>query len=304
MKNEVKITGIGVHSGRAANLRIYSQSRAGIFFRRTDLQDARPMPAVYSNVYNTALQNTIIGECPDCVQTIEHLMAALSVCGIYSAAIDIDGPETPILDGSAAEFIKKLQKFQNSFPAKKIIVKREVIAHRRELIRKLPLIRRMKLFFYNLANGRREDGFVKLSPDPRGLCINATLDYPDKIIGRQSAEFLLDYSEKSKKDFVKNFASARTFGRISEWEYLKARGMGLGANENNVIVLNAAGDGTLNRLRWPDEFVRHKIIDAIGDMATAGGQVYGKLTSVKGSHGLNNLALRKLFSNPENYDII
>ena len=90
----------------------------------------------------------------------------------------------------------------------------------------------------------------------------------------------------------------------NEWEYLKKRGMGRGANEGNVIALNDAGDGTLNKLIWPDEFVRHKIIDAIGDMFTSGGFVCGDLESFKGSHALNNLVLRKLFSNPENYEII
>ena len=105
-------------------------------------------------------------------------------------------------------------------------------------------------------------------------------------------------------DFVKNFARARTFGKYSEWEYLKKRGMGRGANENNVIALNDAGDGTLNSLIWPDEFVRHKIIDAIGDMFTSGGIICGALESYKGSHAMNNLVLKKLFSNPDNYDII
>ena len=99
-------------------------------------------------------------------------------------------------------------------------------------------------------------------------------------------------------------ARARTFGKYSEWEYLKKHGMGRGANENNVIVLNDAGDGTLNKTFWPDEFVRHKIIDAIGDMFTSNGFIVGNLESYKGSHAMNNMLIKKLFSNPDNYDII
>ena len=105
-------------------------------------------------------------------------------------------------------------------------------------------------------------------------------------------------------NFIKNIAAARTFGKYSEWEYLKAHGMGRGADETNVIALNDSGEGTLNDLKWSDEFVRHKIIDAIGDMYTSGGMICGDLESYKGSHALNNIVLRKLFSNPDNYDII
>ena len=110
--------------------------------------------------------------------------------------------------------------------------------------------------------------------------------------------------QKSINDFIKNFARARTFGKFSEWEYLKKRGMGRGANLGNVIALNDAGDGTLNATHWDDEFVRHKIVDAVGDMFTSGGFVVAKMESYKGSHALNNLVLKKLFSNPDNYDII
>ena len=125
-----------------------------------------------------------------------------------------------------------------------------------------------------------------------------------KIIGKQSFEYSFNGTKKSIDDFIKNIARARTCGKYSEWEYLKARGMGRGADETNVIALNDAGDGTINELNWPDEFVRHKIIDAIGDMFTAGGMICGKLESYKGSHALNNIVLKKLFSDPSNYDIV
>ena len=117
-------------------------------------------------------------------------------------------------------------------------------------------------------------------------------------------QYKYDGTDVSVQDFVENVARARTFGKYSEWEYLKKRGMGRGANESNVIALNDVGDGTLNQTIWPDEFVRHKIVDAVGDMFTSGGFVCGKLESYKGSHALNNLVLKKLFSDAANYDII
>ena len=144
-----------------------------------------------------------------------------------------------------------------------------------------------------------------MSPNDGGaLNVKATLIYPEKIIGAQTYEYSFSANKKSYNDFIKNIARARTFGKFSEWEYLKKHGMGRGANENNVIALNDAGDGTINKLIWPDEFVRHKIIDVVGDMFTAGGVICANLESYKGSHAMNNLVLRKLFSNPENYVII
>ena len=154
-------------------------------------------------------------------------------------------------------------------------------------------------------SGRRDDGFVKLSPSDNGkMNIYATLVYKEKIIGRQSFSYSFDNTKKSVDDFVENVARARTFGKFSEWEYLKSHGMARGASEKNVIALNDNGDGTLNKTFWPDEFVRHKIIDLIGDMATSGGIIIGNIESYKGSHALNNILLKKLFSNPDNYDII
>ncbi|MCL1891985.1 MAG: UDP-3-O-acyl-N-acetylglucosamine deacetylase [Alphaproteobacteria bacterium] len=307
---EIKFSGVGLQSGKSANVRVRLTDKPGIFFHRTDLPGSQPIPATWDNVVNTGTWDTTIGKAPNQVRTIEHFMAALFVCGIDSAIVEIDGPEFPILDGSAKQFIEIFEEAGICKPwaGKKIIVKRPVIAYRREIIGQMPLLKRIGLWFYNLKTGRREDGFVKLSPYSKGLKIKATLVYPDKIIGTQSAEFLFDPSPKgaeaSRRKFLKEFANCRSFGRIWEWEYLKKRGMGLGANENNILALNETGDGTLNELHCPDEFVRHKLIDAAGDLFTAGGLIVGELESWKGSHGLNNLVLRKLFADPENYEII
>lgn len=307
VKKSIKISGRGIHSGLPVNIVVRPYDKPGIFFQRVDVDNSAPIAATFDNVGETKMRNTTIGDVRGAhVQTIEHLMAALFMAGIDSALIEIDGPETPILDGSAAAFYDEFMRVGvNGGKMKKIVVRRPVIAHASEIRRNINVFSRIKWWIINTLSGRKSNGFVKLEPNDGGrLEITARLIYPEKIIGDQSYSYSFDGTEKSKKDFVKNIARARTFGKYSEWEYLKKHGMGRGADETNVIALNNAGDDTLNKTVWPDEFVRHKIIDAIGDMYTAGGFVVGKLTSFKGSHALNNLVLKKLFSNPENYDII
>ncbi|MBR3511037.1 MAG: UDP-3-O-acyl-N-acetylglucosamine deacetylase [Alphaproteobacteria bacterium] len=303
---KIKISGVGIHSGLPVNMVVKPSKKYGIFFKRSDIKNSDLIPATYDNVGETLMRNTTIGKTSGAhVQTIEHLMAALFLSGIDSAVIEIDDKETPILDGSAYEFYKAFEKnVSGKSNMKKIIVKKTVVAHRNELVKQMPFFKRIKTIILNHTLFRKGNGYVKLSPNNGGLKIDATLVYPDKIIGSQSYSCFLDGSKKSINDFIKNISKSRTFGKYSEWEYLKAHGMGRGANENNVIALNAAGDGTLNKLYYPDEFVRHKIIDAVGDMFTSSGFIYGHLESVKGSHALNNLVLRKLFSDKSNYEII
>ena len=303
----VKLTGKGIHSGLPVEIKIKPSKKRGIYFVRSDIDGTKPILATYDNVGEAKLRNTTIGDVNGAhVQTIEHLMAALFISGIDSALVEINGAETPIMDGSAYVFLQEIARAGTTRgKLKKIIVKKEVIAYTKEVRKTLPLMFRIKLWLMDKIAHRKSDGFVKLSPnDKESLDIVATLVYPEKIIGRQSYSYSYDGTKKSKDVFVKQIARARTFGKYSEWEYLKAHGMGRGADETNVIALNNNGDGTLNKTIWPDEFVRHKIIDAIGDMATSGGFIVGKLESYKGSHALNNIVLKKLFSDASNYDII
>ena len=307
VKKQVKISGVGIHSGEPVNVVVKPSDVPGIFFRRVDMVGTDLIPATYDNVGDTKMRNTTVGSLGAAhVKTVEHLMAGLFMSGVNSAIVEIDGPETPILDGSAKEFIKAFDAVGvTGGKMCRIIVKRDVVVRANEALRSLPLLVRLKIKLFNLLSGRRADGYVRLSPNA-GLSLDvvATLVYKEKIIGTQTYSYSYDETPESKCDFVDNVASARTFGKYSEWEYLKKNGMGRGASEENVIALNDAGDGTLNETLWPDEFVRHKIVDAVGDMFTSGGMVCGKLESYKGSHALNNLVLKKLFSNPANYDII
>ena len=303
----IEINGRGIHSGLPVKMVIKPSDRPGIFFRRVDMAGTGLVPALYNNVGETKMRNTTVGQINSAhVQTVEHLMAALFLCGVDSAIIEINDKETPILDGSAAEFYKLISgAVETKNKLKKIIVRKPVVAYANEVTRQLPLFVRLQIWIMNKLSGRKADGFVRLSPnDGNSLDVKATLVYREKIIGNQSFDYSYDGTKKSIDNFVKNIARARTFGKYSEWEYLKARGMGRGADETNVIALNDAGDATINELNWPDEFVRHKIIDAIGDMYTSGGMICGTLESYKGSHALNNIVLKKLFSNLENYDIV
>ena len=306
VKKKIEISGCGIHSGKPVTMVIRPSKKYGIFFRRVDL-GKNLIPATYDNVGETKMRNTTIGKTDSAhVQTIEHLMAALMLSGIDSAVIEINGPETPILDGSAYEFIQKIKSVGIvGAKLKRIIVKREVVVTSRDAKKNVPLFEKIKFWILNKLSGRKTDGFVKLCPNnSKSLTVTATLIYPEKIIGSQTFSYKFDGTKKSYDVFLRDVARARTFGNVAEWDYLKKHGMGRGANENNVIAVNAHGDGTLNKLHWRDEFVRHKVIDALGDMFTSGGIIIGDLVSYKGSHALNNLVLRKLFSDPENYEIV
>lgn len=306
IKKSVEFSGVGIHSGLPVRMVVKPSKRHGIFFRRVDL-GKNLISAKFDNVGDTKMRNTTVGDINAAhVKTIEHFMAAMFMAGIDSAIVEIDGPETPILDGSAIEFYKTISGAGvTGGKMKRIVVRRPVYVSAREVFQSLPFMLRAKIWFMNLLSGCTTDGFVKLTPsEKKSLNISATLVYREKIIGYQNFSYSYDGTKKSVQDFVKNIARARTFGKYSEWEYLKKHGMARGANENNVIALNSNGDGTLNKTFWADEFVRHKIIDAIGDMFTSSGFIIGNLESYKGSHAMNNMVLKKLFSNPDNYDII
>ena len=306
-KKKIEIVGHGIHAGVPVHMVIKPSKKPGIIFHRTDIDKKFDIPALFSNVGETKMRNTTIGEmCGAHVQTIEHLMAALMLVGVDSAVIEIDGSETPILDGSAYMFLEKfLEAGTVGNKLKRIIVKKEIIVTSDEAKKNVPVLEKIKFWILNKLAGRKTSGYVKLVPNNgKGLNVTATLVYPEKIIGSQSFSYKFDGTKKSRDDFLRNVAHARTFGKISEWDYLKKHGMGHGANLENVIVVNANGDGTLNKLYWKNEFVRHKVIDALGDMFTSGGIIIGDLISYKGSHALNNLVLRKLFSDPSNYEIV
>jgi len=282
----------------------------------------------YKSVEGTMTRSTMIGNKPNEIKTIEHLMAALYICQIANAEINIDNAEVPIMDGGIVEFIRILRTLKQPEKISILRVKKEITACQSELY--VPLWLRI----YNFMKGNKKKGaFVRLLPSTSNtLEVIAEIDFTASVIGFQKYSFVFDYDTfaKSAARFMKEIAPSRTFGSEADLLFLKKHGMGQGANSANVIAINKAGTDTLNnlyysnpvardrmlskykdmfvsppvRLYYPDEFVRHKIIDAIGDLYASGASIVGKFVSVRGGHALNNLVLHKLFSDPSNYDII
>lgn len=324
---EVKFSGVGLHSGKMASVIVKPTKSGGIVFIRNKVR----MPAIYSNITPSPYRTTIVGNHPNQIHTIEHIMCALFISGIINAEIIVDNMEMPILDGNTMQFIDILKNIKPAGKIRYLRVKKPVVVRQSEL--RIPLWLRI----FNFLNGnKKKNAYVCLSPtDKNELEISAEIDYKVPVIGRQEYTFIFDYDnfEKSVKKFKKEIAPSRTFGSAKEWEWLKKHNMGKGVNGVNVIGINRSGDAVLNDLyykskadresiikeygyllpkgqkiiplHFPDEFVRHKILDAVGDLYTSGFRIIGKMDFIKGgSHMMNNIILKKLFENPENYEIV
>jgi len=278
LRQPISCTGIGLHSGQQVRMVLHpAATNHGIVFRRTDLPEARPIAARYDNVVCTRLSTVIANaEASDIhVATIEHLIAALHANGIDNVLIDIDGPETPVLDGSAAEFDFLIQcagKIEQDCARVVIEVLRPV---------------------------RVEDdngAFAELRPARSGFALAMSIDFAAGAIGHQrhAMPFTLDR-------FRQEVGFCRTFVERKEIETLQKMGLARGGSLHNAIVVE--GDTVLNPcgLRHPKEFVRHKLMDAVGDLYLAGHTLKAGFMGHKSGHGLNNRLLRSLFSSGENW---
>jgi len=269
VNNAVKFRGIGLHGGQPVVLTVApAAANTGIVFHRADAGPAaRPIPARYNFVNDTYLRTGLINGDGLSVGTVEHLMAALSGCGITDARITLDGPEVPIMDGSAVCFVHEFAR---------VGIRDLGVSCR--AIRVLEPISVMM-----------DEKLVALSPAPR-FEMEFSVSFADPAIGRQSKYLALTGSA-----IVSELSDSRTFGCLADVERLRRMGLGRGGGlENAVIVDNGR---VLNRdgLRHPDEFVRHKMLDAVGDLALAGAPIIGRYTGVKAGHEISNLLLRKLF---------
>jgi len=263
--------GIGLHTGRRVRAAIVpAPVGTGIVFVRTDLGDCA-MPARADHVINTRL-NTVIGDGSGAsVSTVEHLMAALAALEVDNAVIELDGPEAPIMDGSAQPFVEMID---------------HVGVRRQEAPRQyIEVLEEVEV--------RDGDKRVSLSPASR-LEIAFEIAFDSPVIGRQRVDFALDEAV-----FRAELADCRTFGFLHEVEALRASGLALGGSLENAVVVD--GDGVLNPegLRRPDEFVRHKALDAIGDLYTLGGPILGRFEGVCAGHSLNNALVRALLARPD-----
>ncbi|HUO90863.1 MAG TPA: UDP-3-O-acyl-N-acetylglucosamine deacetylase [Rhizomicrobium sp.] len=273
LAREISTAGTALHAGTTVTMTLSPASAGvGIVFRRGDKQNAM-IPARYDAVTETNL-GTVIASGEVKVGVVEHLMAAIAGAGIDDLIVTVDGPEPPILDGDALSYFRLIEKAGT----------REQEGWKKAIKVTRPVEVAIK------------DARVRLLPSARPQYAYE-LDYSNtKAIGRQSYEVTLD-----RETFAREIAPARTFGFVHELDYLKSIDRGHGASLENTLAIQ--GDEVLNRdlMRFPDEFVRHKILDAIGDMALAGAPLIARFEGVKSGHATNNAALRALFADPANY---
>lgn len=272
LKNKISFSGIGLHSGVTTNIILNpAEVDSGIVFKKNDIK----IKALFNNVIDTRLGTTIAFN-NEKVLTIEHLMAALWACNIDNLLIEIDNQETPIMDGSANNFVEEikksnLQELNKSRKFLKILKKVEV---------------------------SEDDKFVKIEPSDN-FSIDITVDYNYGKIGKQNYFF-----DGKKETFLDKIAMARTFCQKKEIEYMRANGLARGGNLENAMVFDDGGLINENGFRCENEVVKHKLLDCLGDMYTCGYNILGKITSFKGGHTLNNILLRKVFENRENFEIV
>ena len=264
INTKVSITGIGLHSGIYTTVELQpSRPGRGITFVRADLDGLR-IPALQAST--TALDHaTTVGKDDVAVGTVEHLLAAVMACGITDLDIHIDGPEVPIVDGSALPFMHLIDA-----------------AGIRELDAEVPVLR------FSQPIEVVDDGkMIRLTPANR-LVVKYKIDFDHPMIGKQSFNF--DYSKES---FLKRIAPARTFGFLREVEKLRAAGLARGGSVENCIVLDDRG--VINGpLRFKDEFVRHKVLDLIGDLALIGRPIVGEITAHRAGHALHSRFVAKI----------
>lgn len=268
----VIFAGVGLHTGERVRVAILpAPVDAGIVFLRTDVKGDGRIEANAGNVVNTRL-NTVIGNSSGVsVSTTEHLMATLFALGVDNALIELDGPEVPVMDGSASAFVKLID---------------HVGRRRQEAAREVLEV----LAPVEVSDG---DKRARLLPSPR-FEMAFEIDFPSTVIGRQSIDLAVD-----EHVFRTELAEARTFGFLHEVEALREAGLARGGSLENAIVVN--GDSLLNPegLRRPDEFVRHKALDALGDLCALGRPLLGRYEGLYAGHALNNALARELMARPD-----
>ena len=279
IKKKISNSGIGLHKGDIINLTLKpSKPNSGITFIRTDIEGdlaKRSILANYKNVSDTNMCTTIKNETDCKISTIEHLMAALSGSGVDNIDIEVNGPEVPIMDGSSKQFIDLIE---NSGLVK-LSKKRKFL----KITKKIEII----------------DGDKKcsLSPD-KNMKFFASIDFSDKVIGKQEASINLE-----KFSFKDNVSKARTFGFMRDVEALRMSGLGLGGSLDNCVIIDNNEVINAEGLRFENEFVVHKLLDAVGDIFTSGYRIQGEYKGYLCGHHMNNLLLRELFNNEDSFEI-
>ena len=270
---KVESVGIGLHKGEPIKITLESlEPNSGIVFYRTDI--GMSIKADPKNVVNTN-NATVIGDGQNYISTIEHLLSAIYSYGIDNILITLDGAEVPVMDGSGTSFcmlLDEAQRREQNGNKSVLIIKKEV----------------------EVVDGEK---FVRVKPTLKPS-YNFKINFPHPAIGEQEYKF-----EFSRKTYIKEISRARTFGFLKDVQYLQSRGLALGGSLDNAIVLDDKKVLNPSGLRFKDEFVRHKILDAIGDLALLGAPVLAQYDSFAGSHNLNHLLTKEILKDPSNYEV-
>jgi len=274
----ISFVGIGVHSGEVAILKLKPTTKTrGIVFRRMDISpDKREILARQYNVSNTTLSTTLTNDYGTSVSTVEHLMAALYGCGIDNVIVEVDGPEIPILDGSAKDFVVNIEQAGVRYLEKE----RSILWVQRKV---------------EVSDGDKSAMFLpSLSQS-----FSVSLDFPETAIGQQAFHY-----ENNSLGFKQQVANARTFGFAEQVEALKAAGFAKGGSLSNAILVDKQAIVNQEQLRYKTEFARHKVLDAMGDLALSGYPIIADYHSHKGGHELNHKLVSKLMADQRNWRLM
>jgi UDP-3-O-[3-hydroxymyristoyl] N-acetylglucosamine deacetylase len=271
LKNSIRATGVGLHTGKKVLMTLRpADPDEGIVFRRTDLPNSADIPASAHNVGDTMLGTTLVGKGEARVSTVEHLLSAFAGLGIDNAVVELSAPEVPIMDGSAGPFV---------FLQQSAGIEEQ---------------RRPKRFIRVKKRLRVEDGDKWAQFEPfDGFKVNFEIEFNHPIFKRRAQKASMDFSTTS---YLKEVSRARTFGFMRDLEKMRSRNLALGGNLDNAIVLDEFRVLNEDGLRYEDEFVKHKILDAIGDLYLLGHSLIGEFSGYKSGHALNNKLLRTLLA--------
>ncbi len=282
IKAPISVIGVGLHSGCRVSLTLLpAKVDQGISFVRTDLPE-RPRIKCHPFLINdTRLSSTLVDENQVRVGTIEHLMSAFACFGIDNIVVELSAQETPIMDGSSNSFLYLLEQaeiVEQTAKKKYIRIKQEIE-----------------------VRDDKDNKWVKFTPF-EGYKVKIITDFGGHpVFKKEYSTFEADFAKHS---YIEEISRARTFGFMYEVEYMRKNGLALGGNLNNAIVLDEESVLNEGGLRFPDEFVRHKILDAIGDLYIIGHQIIGAFEGYRSGHAINNQLLRKLLNHPESWEFV
>lgn len=278
LKNVIRATGVGLHSGETIYLTLRPAApNTGIIFRRIDLDPVVEIKATASNVGETALSTTLI-EHGEKVSTVEHLLSAFAGLGIDNAYIELNAPEVPIMDGSAGPFVFLVQSagIEEQAAAKQFIRIKKPVTF------------------------QEGDKWAKFEPF-EGFKVSFTIDFKHPVFSSRPQQVEVDFSSTS---FVREVSRARTFGFMKDIEKLRENNLALGGSMDNAIVVDDYRVVNEDGLRYEDEFVRHKVLDAIGDLYLLGHSLMGAFSGYKSGHEINNKLLRELLAQEDAWELV